>query len=192
VKQQTAILVIDNYDSFTYNLVQLIRKAGIEPAVRKIDEMDVGFAAGFSHIMLSPGPGLPADFPLMKEVILCYGPTTHILGVCLGHQAIAEAYGAKLLNMERVFHGLSTSVSIATPVDPLFDKMQDGFKAGLYHSWAVEAASLPSCLMITAFSDEEIVMGISHKEYSVKGIQFHPESVMTPTGLQIIRNWLNN
>ncbi|MGC9151943.1 MAG: anthranilate synthase component II [Microbacter sp.] len=185
------ILILDNYDSFTYNLVHAIRKLGY-PQVEVIrnDQIATEEVERFDKIILSPGPGIPSEAGILLPLIARYAPSKKILGVCLGHQAIAESFGAILENTDEVYHGISSPVHIIEP-DPIFYKIPNTFEAGRYHSWIVSNNGLPSCLRITAISDEGIIMALRHKEFDVWGVQFHPESVLTPMGEQIILNWLN-
>lgn len=185
------ILIIDNYDSFTYNLAQLVHKSGLcSFKVIKNDSILIGQVERYDKILLSPGPGLPADNPIMFEIIRRYVESKPILGVCLGHQAIAETFGGKLKNLNSVLHGVTKKVSILDERDYLFYKLEKEIEVGLYHSWVVDKNNFPNCLTITAATDEGLIMAISHKEFDVKGIQFHPESIITPYGAKIIENWL--
>jgi anthranilate synthase component II len=186
-----AILVIDNYDSFTYNLVHAIKKiSGLPVDVRRNDELTLDVPARYDKIVLSPGPGIPSEAGLLLDIIREYAPKKNILGVCLGHQAIGEVFGGKLLNMNEVLHGIATPVKVVSRNTCLFRGIADTFDAGRYHSWIVESASLPDCLEITSTDPEGLIMSIRHKEYDVEGVQFHPESVLTPVGEKIIKNWL--
>lgn len=185
------ILVIDNYDSFTYNLVQLVRTAsGCSPDVRRNDCFCLEEIEAYDKIILSPGPGIPAEAGLMMEVLHRYGHSKSILGICLGHQAIACRSGATLVNVPQVFHGLQRPVRQVLP-DPLFRNIPEEFNAGRYHSWAVDRDSLPSDLEVIAEDENGLVMGVRHKVFDLKGLQFHPESILTPHGQQIINNWIN-
>jgi anthranilate synthase component 2 len=185
------ILVIDNYDSFTYNLVHYINKiTGTQPDVFRNDEISIEEAGAYDKILLSPGPGIPVEAGICLEVIRRYGPNRSILGICLGHQAIGEAFGGKLTNLTEVFHGLSTPITVTTPEEPLFKDIPEVINGGRYHSWVVTRDSLPECFTITCVDKEGTIMGISHKQYDVRGLQFHPESVLTDHGLDIIRNWI--
>jgi anthranilate synthase component 2 len=186
------ILVIDNYDSFTYNLVHYIEKlTDSSPAVFRNDEISIEEAGAYDKILLSPGPGVPADAGICIELIKYYAPTKSILGICLGHQAIGEAFGGKILNLDSVYHGVSTPVVISDLNDPLFKNLTSPIKAGRYHSWVVSEANLPACLSITCMDDNGLIMGLSHKTFDVRGLQFHPESVLTEHGLEMIKNWIN-
>jgi anthranilate synthase component II len=187
------ILVIDNYDSFTYNLVHAIKKiTGLQVDVFRNDEIKLEDVARYNKIVLSPGPGLPKEAGLMMDIIKMYAPTKSILGVCLGHQAIGEAFGSRLHNMNKVFHGLSTSINTTSVKTILFDGLPETFEAGRYHSWIVEKENLPGCFEITSLDDEGRIMSMRHKEYDLEGVQFHPESVLTPLGEKMIKNWLMN
>jgi anthranilate synthase component 2 len=185
------ILVIDNYDSFTYNLVHYIEKlTNIHPVVCRNDEINLDYVSGFDKILLSPGPGIPVEAGICLDLIREYAPEKSILGVCLGHQAIAEVFGGKLINLSQVYHGLATPVTIIDHSDPLFRGLPTSITAGRYHSWIVARENLPGCLTITCEDENGIIMGITHKQYDVRGVQFHPESVLTEYGIEIIRNWI--
>ena len=184
------IALIDNYDSFTYNLVHLVRSLGTDVDVIKNDRFRLGDLVAYDKILLSPGPGLPSEAGLLLDVIKEYAGKKSILGVCLGHQAIAETFGARLKNLGNVSHGIS-SPGRTTADDMLFRGLTTEFKVGRYHSWVVVKENLPACLEVTAMSDDKEIMSIRHREYDVRGIQFHPESVLTPTGGEIMKNWLD-
>ncbi len=185
------LLLIDNFDSFTYNLVQLIEECGVRDIlVRNNIEVLKEEVEQSDKILISPGPGLPSEAGKLKEIIQYFYPSKSILGICLGHQAIAEVFGGQLSSFEFPFHGYTTQVTSVKPQDALFNNLPDTFDAGLYHSWYVEENTLPECLRITAISKENVIMGIAHREFDVKGLQFHPESIMTPLGQKIIKNWL--
>jgi anthranilate synthase component 2 len=187
------ILVIDNYDSFTYNLVHYIEKlTGITPSVHRNDEIALEDVAGYEKILLSPGPGIPADAGICIDLIRKYASVKSILGICLGHQAIGEAFGARILNLSSVYHGLATPIVITDSNDPLFLNIPNSIIGGRYHSWVVSGIDLPDCFNITCQDETGIIMGISHKTYDVRGLQFHPESVLTEHGIDIIANWVNN
>jgi len=185
------ILIVDNYDSFTYNLAQLVEQSGSnEIAIIKNDSSDFD-AAMFDKIIFSPGPGIPSEESgLMKTILKKHSTTKRILGICLGHQAIAEYYGAKLINLSHVFHGIKEKIKINDYAN-LFKGLPETINGGLYHSWGVSKENFPECLKITALSQEGIIMGVSHKKYDINGLQFHPESIMTEYGAAIIRNWLS-
>ncbi len=187
-----ALLLVDNHDSFTYNLVQLIEEAGCKDYLVEVSEkVNIEMAQPFSHIMFSPGPGLPNDFPVMKQLLQAYASQKHFLGICLGHQAIAEYYGGQLLNLPKVVHGQTAQV-YSQQKEGLFKDLASPFEVGLYHSWVVDTQNFPSDLEITALSDIKRIMALRHKVYSVRGVQFHPESIMTPQGLRMIKNWFAN
>lgn len=185
------VLVIDNYDSFTYNLVHIIRKLGIEPTIARNDKISIADVAKFDKIFLSPGPGLPDEAGILKEIIKTYASSKAIFGICLGQQAIAEVFGGELVNLDKVYHGISTEIFIKNH-DDIFKNIPSIIKAGRYHSWVVDPASLPPELEITAKDESDQIMAIKHKVFNVVGVQFHPESIMTETGEQMIKNFLNN
>jgi len=184
------ILVFDNYDSFTYNLVHLLREiSDAEIDVVRNDKLRLEDAAKYDKIVLSPGPGVPSEAGLLLDLIKMYAPTKSILGVCLGHQALCESFGGTLINLTEVHHGLSETVTRIAP-DVLFEGLPDTFEVGRYHSWAVSPENLPDCLEVTAVDNEGQIMAIRHKEYNLHGVQFHPESVLTPDGKTMLMNWL--
>ena len=184
------ILVFDNYDSFTYNLVHVIKQLGYNDIeVHRNDKIALADMARFDKIVLSPGPGVPSESGILLDVIKEYAPTKPILGVCLGEQAIGEAFGAKLINLPEVHHGVSSDVQIIED-DYIFNGLEQTIEVGRYHSWAVSQDSFPDCLQITALDENGIIMALKHKEYDTHGVQFHPESVLTPKGIDIIKNFL--
>ena len=183
------IALIDNYDSFTYNLAHLVRELGAEADVMRNDKFQIGELERFDKIILSPGPGIPSEAGLMPEVIRTYATSKPMLGVCLGHQALGEAFGARLTNLSEVFHGVATE-GTQFGNDYIFSSLPPRITMGRYHSWVVSREGLPDCLEITAVSDEGLIMGLRHKDYDLHGIQFHPESVLTPMGRTIVGNWL--
>lgn len=186
------ILLIDNYDSFTYNLSQYLEEEGgddVEVTVWRNDQFGLDDVERFDKIVLSPGPGVPDEAGLLKAVIRRYAPTKPILGVCLGEQAIGEVFGAEIYNLNTVFHGIQSSVRIVTS-DYIFDNLSDSIKVGRYHSWVVGKEDFPAELEVTAVSDDGQVMALKHRRYDVHGIQFHPESILTPEGRTIIRNFI--
>ena len=185
------ILLLDNYDSFTYNLVQYIEElVGYEITVKRNDELTVEQVNDFDILFLSPGPGVPKDAGILIDVIKTYSGKKPIFGVCLGLQAMAEAFGGELINLKRVYHGLATEIAI-TREDALFHGLTNPFLAGRYHSWVADNNSLPSCFEVIATDvDEEEIMAIRHKEHLTKAVQFHPESILTPQGKTIIQNFL--
>ncbi|MDR0430445.1 MAG: aminodeoxychorismate/anthranilate synthase component II [Tannerellaceae bacterium] len=184
------ILLFDNYDSFTYNLLHILKELGAEVEVFRNDRISLDEIERFDKILLSPGPGIPEEAGILLPLVKQYAPTKNILGVCLGEQAIGEAFGAKLINLEEVYHGVCSDIRVKAK-DPLFEGLTPGFRAGRYHSWVVSKENFPDCLEITAEDNKGQIMAIRHKEYHVRGIQFHPESILTPKGKMIIQNWIN-
>ena len=183
------IVIIDNYDSFTYNLSHLIKSLGAEVSVVRNDQFGLDEIEAYSKIILSPGPGIPSEAGLLLDVIRTYAGRKPILGVCLGHQAIGEAFGGRLENLSDVFHGVATPCHIVAD-DPIFSGIERDITIGRYHSWVVSREGLPECLEVTAVSDEGQIMALRHREMNVRGIQFHPESVLTPDGRKMLQNWL--
>lgn len=184
------ILLLDNYDSFTYNLLHAVKELGAtEVEVFRNDQIALEEIERFDKIILSPGPGIPEEAGILLPVIRRYAPTKSILGVCLGHQAIGEAFGGKLENLKEVYHGVQTPIT-RLKEHVLFEGLDREFPVGRYHSWVISREEFPDCLEITAESREGQIMAIRHKSYQVHGIQFHPESVLTPQGKEIIRNFL--
>ena len=183
------IVIIDNYDSFTYNLAHLVKELGADVTVWRNDSFSLSQLAAFDKILLSPGPGLPSEAGLLLDVINTYAGRKPILGVCLGHQAIAEVYGARLLNLPEVYHGVAT-MGVQLGNDPIFTALPSQIAMGRYHSWVVDRTGLPEVLEVTALSNDGQIMGLKHKNQDLRGIQFHPESVLTPQGRTIMRNWL--
>ena len=185
------IVIIDNYDSFTYNLSHLVKELGAEVTVFRNDKFKLHELEKFDKIILSPGPGIPSEAGLLLEVIKAYAGKKPILGVCLGHQAIGEVFGGKLTNLSSVFHGVATPTHICTD-DYIFEGLDKNIEVGRYHSWVVDANELPACLEVTSKSPEGYIMSLRHREYDIRGIQYHPESVLTKAGKTIIRNWLKH
>ena len=185
------IVIIDNYDSFTYNLSHLVKELGAEVTVYRNDKFELSSLQQFDKIILSPGPGIPSEAGLLLDVIREYAGKKPILGVCLGHQAIGESFGGRLTNLSDVFHGVATPCNIVAD-DYIFEGMTSPIEVGRYHSWVVDAESISSCLEATSLSDEGYIMSLRHRDYDIRGIQFHPESVLTPQGRQIILNWINH
>lgn len=186
------ILVLDNYDSFTYNLVHLVKELGYKDVdVARNDRIRLGEVAVYDKIILSPGPGIPSESGILLDLIKTYALSKSILGICLGEQAIGEAFGARLDNMSDVYHGVRSEVKVIGK-DRIFDGLGDTFEAGRYHSWIVSRDGFPSRLEITAEDGNGEIMAIRHREYDVRGLQFHPESVLTPQGGTIIKNWLES
>ena len=186
------ILLIDNYDSFTHNLRQIVEEFTKDYFLIKNDDYSFNKIEQCAKILISPGPGIPGEAPLVNEIIKKYSSVKSILGICLGHQAIAEVFGGGLFNCQTVYHGISGEINITDPSEYLFENIPQNFEAGLYHSWAVRTDNFPSCMKITSLSKENVVMSISHYVYDVKGIQFHPESIMTKYGRNIIQNWIQH
>lgn len=185
------ILVFDNYDSFTYNLVHLVEKiTGEKVNVFRNDQIALADVAAYDKIILSPGPGIPEEAGLLIQLIKEYASSKSILGVCLGHQAIAEAFGGKLINLSTVFHGVATPVKILNSKSKILKGLTGSIEVGRYHSWIVSDENFPGELEVTARDDNGYIMGLQHKEFDVQGVQFHPESVLTPDGEKILRNWL--
>jgi len=182
------ILVIDNYDSFTYNLVHYLEDLDCEVVVKRNDQLMLDEVGGFDKIVLSPGPGIPDEAGLLKEIIAKYAPMKSIFGVCLGQQAIGEVFGGTIVNLEEVYHGIATKINI-TKADILFEGLPEEIEVGRYHSWVVDP-NLPDVLEATSFDKNGQVMSLRHKAYDVCAVQFHPESVLTPDGKKILENWL--
>lgn len=187
------LLIIDNYDSFTHNLVQMIEELGMSNyQVITHDQVNINEVDKFNKILITPGPGLPEDHPMLEKVIRQYSSTKSILGVCLGHQAIAKAFGGELFKQDNVSHGITKKIVIKDLSDYLFTNVHAEVNVGLYHSWAVSESNFPNALKVIAVSEDGVIMALSHRQNDVKGVQFHPESIMTPLGSQILRNWLEN
>lgn len=184
------IVIIDNYDSFTYNLSHLVKELGAEVTVVRNDQFQLADLERFDKIILSPGPGIPSEAGLLLDVIRTYAGRKPILGVCLGHQAIGEVFGGRLENLSDVFHGVATEGTIVAD-DPIFSSLSKRITMGRYHSWVVSPDGFPDSLEVTALSDQGQIMALRHRDYAIHGIQFHPESVLTPDGKQIIKNFLD-
>lgn len=185
------VLIIDNYDSFTYNLVHYLEDLGCEVTVLRNDQFELDEVSAFDKILLSPGPGIPDEAGLLKDVIREYAKTKSILGVCLGQQAIGEVFGGELVNLDSVYHGVSTKVKILDKDEILFKGLDAEIEVGRYHSWVVDA-KLPDVLIPTSVDEKGQVMSLRHSSFDVRGVQFHPESVLTPHGKQILKNWLES
>ena len=183
------VLVIDNYDSFTYNLVHYLEELGAKVTVKRNDQLELSEVGLFEKIVLSPGPGIPDEAGLLKEIIAAYASEKSIFGVCLGQQAIAEVFGGQLINLDQVYHGVATQIQI-TAEDRIFSGIPSEIPVGRYHSWVVDP-DLPEVLEGTSYDDKGQLMSLRHKEYDVRAVQFHPESILTPHGKQILENWLN-
>ena len=185
------ILILDNYDSFTYNLVQYVKEiTGTRPDVVRNDKISLDAVDDYDFIILSPGPGLPHEAGIMIDLIKRYASTKKILGVCLGHQAIVEAFGGELFNLPKVYHGVATNIKITESSDLVFKNCPPEVVVGRYHSWAVVKENLPSELRITAVDKHGVIMALSHKTFDIKGVQFHPESIMTAYGKQMLQNFI--
>ncbi|WP_421942136.1 anthranilate synthase component II [Pedobacter sp.] len=191
-KDKKTVLVIDNYDSFTYNLVHLINEVGYEAEVWRNDKFELADVEKFDKILLSPGPGIPEEAGLLLDVIKTYAPTKSIFGVCLGQQAIAEAFGGTLLNLGRPMHGIATPVTVVDGDEYLFWECPQTINVGRYHSWVVSKENFPACLKITARDHKSEIMALRHETLDVRGVQFHPESVLTEHGKQMMENWLTS
>ena len=185
------ILIFDNYDSFTYNLVHLVKQLGYKDVdVVRNDKIALVDIAQYDKIILSPGPGIPSEAGLLLPLIKEYASIKPILGVCLGHQAIGEAFGANLVNLEDVYHGITTNANIVAD-DYILQGLDKEIEVGRYHSWIVDSNNLPECFIVTALDNDGQIMAMKHKEYDVHGVQFHPESVLTPQGAIIVKNFLS-
>lgn len=185
------LLIFDNYDSFTYNIVHAVRELGVEPTIARNDIIRLNEIEKFNKIIISPGPGIPSEAGILKGMLETYADKKSILGICLGHQAIAERFGATLLNLPEVYHGIKSEISIKTD-DYLFKSLPERITVGRYHSWAVNPNSLTDELEIISKSDDGCIMGLRHRTLDIRGVQFHPESVLTPDGIKIIDNWLRH
>ena len=185
------ILVIDNYDSFTYNLVHYLQDLNCEVTVYRNDELDIDEVKKFDKILLSPGPGIPDEAGLLKEVIKNYSPSKSILGVCLGQQAIGEVFGGSLTNLDKVYHGVATNVTILVDDETLFKGLEKQIEVGRYHSWVINPQDFPESLEITSVDENGQIMSVRHRTLDVKGVQFHPESVLTPHGKKMLENWVS-
>ena len=183
------VLVIDNYDSFTYNLVHYLEELDCEVTVKRNDQLTLDEVKPYSKIVLSPGPGIPDEAGLLKQIIKTFAPTKSILGVCLGQQAIGEVFGGTLINLDTVFHGVATPITITVDDEPLFKNIDKTILVGRYHSWVVNS-NLPEQLEVTSIDENGQIMSLRHKTFDVKGVQFHPESVLTPCGKQLLKNWI--
>jgi anthranilate synthase component 2 len=184
------ILVIDNYDSFTFNLVHLLHECGEQATVWRNDKFKLDDVAPFDKVLLSPGPGIPSEAGLLLDVIRRWSAEKSILGICLGMQAIAEVFGGSLYNLSRPVHGRATALELLPTDEALYRGLPDSFNVGRYHSWAVTAGDLPASLEVTAHDADGVIMSLRHREYDVRGVQYHPESVLTEHGKQMMENWL--
>lgn len=190
-KKQLKVLVVDNYDSFVYNLVHYLEELECAVTVKRNDELDLEEVEDYDKILLSPGPGIPDEAGLLKNIISTYASKKSILGVCLGQQAIGEVFGGKIINLTQVYHGVSSKIKLCVKDEELFSNLEEELEVGRYHSWVVDM-KLPDCLEATSYDENGQVMSLRHRYYDVKGVQFHPESVLTPQGKQIIQNWVNS
>ena len=184
------IVVIDNYDSFTYNLVHYLEDLNCTVTVLRNDEFELDELEKFDKILLSPGPGVPDEAGLLKDVIRKYATSKPILGVCLGQQAIGEVFGGNLINLEKVYHGVASTITLSVTDESLFEGLGTEFEVGRYHSWVVANEGFPADLQVTSTDENGQIMSIRHKTFDVKGVQFHPESVLTPNGKKILENWV--
>jgi len=184
------ILVLDNYDSFTYNLVHIIKELGYKVDVIRNDKISLEEVGVYDKILLSPGPGIPEEAGIMLDVVRKYGATKSIMGVCLGHQGIGEVYGSELSNMSTVLHGFGMETTIVDKECKLFKDLPETFTTGRYHSWVIDENKLSDNLILTAVGEDGKIMGVRHKEHDVVGVQFHPESILTENGIQMMKNWL--
>lgn len=186
------VLVIDNYDSFVYNLVHYLEELDCQVTVCRNDQLRLEDITPFHKILLSPGPGVPDEAGLLKAIIKEYGATKSIFGVCLGQQAIGEVYGGTITNLNQVYHGVATQVTLSVTDESLFKGLKNTFEVGRYHSWVVANENFPECLQITSVDENGQIMSLRHKELDVRGVQFHPESVLTPDGKKILENWIKS
>ena len=186
------VLVIDNYDSFVYNLVHYLEELEVEVTVVRNDRFSLEDVQKYDKILLSPGPGIPDEAGLLKEVIRAYAGKKPILGVCLGQQAIGEVFGGSITNLEEVFHGVATKATILVDDEPLFTGLNREIEVGRYHSWVVEKDDFPAVLEITSLDNNGQIMSLRHKEFDIRAVQFHPESVLTPDGKKMIKNWIES
>lgn len=185
------VLLFDNYDSFTYNLLHILRELGVSTEVYRNDRIALDEVERFDKIILSPGPGIPEEAGILLPLIRRYAPHKSILGVCLGEQAIGEAFGASLENLSEVYHGVQTPVKLVA-LDYIFDGLEQTLMVGRYHSWVVRRSGLPDCLTVTAEDGQGHIMALRHKTYDVHGVQFHPESILTPQGKRVVENFINH
>lgn len=185
------LLILDNYDSFTYNIVHAVRESGVEPTVARNDKISLEEIDAFDKIIISPGPGIPSEAGILPEMLRTYAGKKPIFGVCLGHQAIGECFGARLENLEDVYHGVQTPAHV-TGEDYILEGMGTDFPVGRYHSWIVSGEDLPDCLVVTSRDDDGKIMSLRHRDLDIHGVQFHPESLLTPGGIRIIANFINH
>ena len=190
-KGLVSVLVIDNYDSFVYNLVHYLEELDCVVTVRRNNELDLEEVENYDKILLSPGPGIPDEAGLLKQIISTYGSKKSIFGVCLGQQAIGEVFGGKIINLKEVFHGVASKIRLSVNDESLFSGLDSEMEVGRYHSWVVDTA-LPDCLEATSYDENGQIMSLRHRTFDVRGVQFHPESVLTPHGKKIIENWIKS
>lgn len=186
------LLILDNYDSFTYNIVHAVRSLGVEPDVRRNDCITLDEVDAYNKIIISPGPGIPSEAGILPQMLERYATQKPILGVCLGHQAIGERFGARLRNLPEVYHGIKSVITVTRPDDYIFEGLPTELEVGRYHSWVVDKEGLPDCLEVTAVSPDGEIMALRHRTLDVRGVQFHPESILTTQGLRLIGNWLTH
>lgn len=191
IETDMKILIIDNYDSFTYNIVDALRTLGTVPDVVRNDRLDLDAIEDYDKIIISPGPGIPSEAGQLPQFLERYATRKPILGICLGHQALGEYFGAQLRNLSEVYHGVSSPVEIVAD-DYMFEGIDSGTQVGRYHSWVVDSEGLPESLEVTATSADGAIMAMRHRDYDVRGLQFHPESIMTPQGARMLDNWLRH
>jgi anthranilate synthase component 2 len=185
------IVVIDNYDSFVYNLVHYLEELDCQVTVLRNNQLNIEDLAAYDKILLSPGPGIPDEAGLLKEIIKTYATSKPIFGVCLGQQAIGEVFGGKLTNLNNVFHGIATDVTLTVQNEPLFKGLNSTFKVGRYHSWVVSKEDFPEVLEVTSLDENGQIMSLRHRDFDICAVQYHPESVLTPDGKTMIKNWVN-
>ncbi len=185
------LLILDNYDSFTYNIAHAMRSLGVNPDVFRNDKISLEDIEAYDKIIISPGPGIPSEAGILPELLKKYSAAKPILGICLGHQAIGECFGASLTNLEEVYHGVQSEITVIEP-DYIFEGLPSRFPVGRYHSWVVNPDTLPEDLVVTARSDDAAIMAMRHRQLDIRGVQFHPESILTPDGLTMLNNWLNH
>jgi anthranilate synthase component 2 len=183
------ILVIDNYDSFTYNLVHCLKEIGCEVEVKRNDKLELAEVEEFEKILLSPGPGIPDEAGLLKDIIARYAPSKSILGICLGQQAIAEVFGGSLVNLDEVYHGVATTIERVVDDEVLYEDLSKELEVGRYHSWVV-SRELPESLEVTSLDGNGEIMSLRHREFDVRAVQYHPESILTPEGKKMLKNWI--
>lgn len=185
------LLILDNYDSFTYNIVHALKSLGVTPTIRRNDSITLDEIDEFDKIIISPGPGIPSEAGILPALLDRYATSKSILGICLGHQAIGERFGARLRNLPEVYHGIKSEITLTVPDDYIFRGLPEKIDVGRYHSWVVDKDGFPECLEVTAVSPDGEIMAMRHRSLDVRGVQFHPESILTPMGITILSNWVN-